>query len=138
MLDDYSFFLKLISENGNFLELLNKEISMPNIPFPTMGGKVMWNTIAEYNGWKLQQNMITQHARILDANDIRGAWGTISAMEKAMKRIAKSAETYGAQDSSQSRMNAMEELKKLKELLDIGAINKEEFEQKKAELMKKI
>ena len=50
MLDDYSFFLKLISENGNFLELLNKEISMPNIPFPTMGGKVMWNTIAEYNG----------------------------------------------------------------------------------------
>ena len=55
-----------------------------------------------------------------------------------MKRIAKSAETYGAQDSSQSRMNAMEELKKLKELLDIGAINKEEFEQKKAELMKKI
>ena len=25
MLDDYSFFLKLISENGNFLELLNKE-----------------------------------------------------------------------------------------------------------------
>ena len=93
MLDDYSFFLKLISENGNFLELLNKEISMPNIPFPTMGGKVMWNTIAEYNGWKLQQNMITQHARILDANDIRRAWGTISAMEKAMKRIAKSAET---------------------------------------------
>ena len=84
MLDDYSFFLKLISENGNFLELLNKEISMPNIPFPTMGGKVMWNTIAEYNGWKLQQNMITQHARILDANDIRRAWGTISAMEKAM------------------------------------------------------
>ena len=82
--------------------------------------------------------MITQHARILDANDIRRAWGTISAMEKAMKRIAKSAETYGAQDSSQSRMNAMEELKKLKELLDIGAINKEEFEQKKAELMKKI
>ena len=35
-------------------------------------------------------------------------------------------------------INAMEMLKKLKELLDVGAITQEEFDQKKAELMKQI
>lgn len=65
------------------------ELSFPNISFPTMGGEVFWNTLAEYNGWKLQQNMITHHARILDSNNIRIAWGTINGMEKAMDRMVK-------------------------------------------------
>ena len=63
------------------------KISMPNIPFPTMGGHVFWNTLAEYKGWKLQQNMITQHARILDENDVRRAWGSVQGMKKVLERL---------------------------------------------------
>jgi hypothetical protein len=69
------------------LNILDMEISMPNIPFPTMGGEVFWNNIAKYNGWNLQQNMITHHARIIDKNNVRIAWGTINGMTKALDRM---------------------------------------------------
>lgn len=65
-------------------------ISLPNINFPTMGGHVFWNNLAEYNGWRIQQNTLTQHCRILDPNDIRRAWGGMEAMEKLFKRLANS------------------------------------------------
>jgi len=80
-----------ISKNANsldlFLGILNKELSMPNIPLKTMGGHVFWTTLAEANGWKLQQNMVTHHARILDDDNTRIAWGTINGMQKAFERF---------------------------------------------------
>ena len=75
-------------------ELSNADISMPNIPFATMGGKVFWNTLAERNGYKLQQNMITQHARILNSDDVRVAWGTVSGMEKQFIRLTSGGTIY--------------------------------------------
>ena len=48
---------------------------MPNIKFPTMGGEVFWTDLAEYNGWRVQQNSFTKHCRILDPENIRIAWG---------------------------------------------------------------
>ncbi len=48
----------------------------PNFPLPTMGGRVFWKTIDENNGWKLQQNGITDHYWVLDPHDYRQAWGT--------------------------------------------------------------
>ena len=47
----------------------------PNIKFPTLGGKVFWDTIAERNGLKVQKNKITGHCRILDSDNFRLAWG---------------------------------------------------------------
>ncbi|MBQ9982007.1 MAG: hypothetical protein IJP18_05530 [Oscillospiraceae bacterium] len=52
----------------------------PNIPFPTFGGEVFWNTLSRCNGWRLQQNMITNHARIIDPNGFRRAWGDVRVM----------------------------------------------------------
>ena len=46
-------------------------ISMPNINFPTLGGVCFWNDIYAVNGWRLQQNTLSQHYRILDPNNIR-------------------------------------------------------------------
>lgn len=63
-------------------------VSMPNLPTPTMGGNVWWNTLAKCDGWRLQQNMLTQHARILDPNNVRRAWGDVSTMEKKFARIS--------------------------------------------------
>lgn len=98
MNSEYIEIFKELDRRGSkakeLLDILDMELSFPNIPFPTMGGEVFWNTLAEYNGWKLQQNMITHHARILDSDNVRIAWGTINGMEKAMDRMAKYLRKY--------------------------------------------
>lgn len=66
-----------------------RKVSLPNIPFPTMGGKVFWNELAECNGWRLQKNMITSHCRILDPDNVRRAWGGDDAMMDLFERINK-------------------------------------------------
>lgn len=43
----------------------------PHPPRPTMGGRVWWRTVREQNGWRIQQNLISQHYRILDPADGR-------------------------------------------------------------------
>ena len=92
---DYNDVLQTLSSgdrDSNIVQQLFDTLSkasMPNIPFPTMGGQVFWNTIAECNGWRLQQNMFTQHARILDSSNVRIAWGGIQGMMQTMKRMAE-------------------------------------------------
>ncbi len=56
-----------------------------NIEMPTMGGEFFWKDIEESNGYRLQQNTITGHARILGACNDRVAWGTIEGMKEKMK-----------------------------------------------------
>lgn len=58
----------------------------PNIAFPTMGGKVFWNDIAQYQGWRIQQNIFTEHCRILDENNIRRAWGSKEEMVEEFEK----------------------------------------------------
>ena len=141
---DYEKVLKILgdrsSHSDSLLRILDAELSLPNIPMPTMGGEVFWNNIAEFNGWKLQQNMFTHHARILDSDNVRIAWGTINGMEKAMKRMVSSLHQYDepAETTSAKQKAAMETLKQLKELLDMGAISQAEYDEKKAKLMKQI
>ena len=65
----------LAGEIINLTKTLKEADTLPNVPFPTLGGKVFWNTIAEQDGWKVQKNMFTQHCRVLDPNNIRLAWG---------------------------------------------------------------
>lgn len=77
---------------ASFLKILEAEIAMPNIPTPTMGGEVLWNTLCESHGWRLQQNMITHHARILNEKNVRIAWGTFNGMERALKRFIELSE----------------------------------------------
>ena len=141
---DYELVLKALGENSSttneLLKILDSELSLPNIPTPTLGGEVFWNNIAEYGGWKLQQNMITHHARILNSDNVRIAWGTINGMMKALDRMAACLHQYeeDPSDASQRRRNAMDELKSLKELLDLGAITESEYRAKKAKLMDQI
>lgn len=46
------------------------EDNEPKYP-KTMGGKVWWRIIEERNGYKLQQNIVSQHYRILNQEDER-------------------------------------------------------------------
>ena len=52
--------------------------STVNLPVPTAGGKVFWDSW-RVNGWKLQENTVFGNWRILDPDDVRQAWGTIEA-----------------------------------------------------------
>jgi len=44
--------------------------SEPDYP-RTMGGKIWWKTIEQTGTYKIQQNIVSQHYRILDQNDRR-------------------------------------------------------------------
>lgn len=84
---------KLIEKNAaKAIDFLNKELSMPNIPTPTMGGEVFWNDLAEFKGWRLQQNILSKHARILDPNNVHRACETVNGMYVDLDRLVESME----------------------------------------------
>jgi hypothetical protein len=45
--------------------------------FPTAGGKTWWSEVKSRNGWKLQQNKLSGHYRILDTDNWR-QWSGVS------------------------------------------------------------
>ena len=55
----------------------------PRAPRSTMGGRVWWQNVREREGWRIQQNLVSQHYRILDPQDGRlfssFDWGEIEA-----------------------------------------------------------
>ena len=61
-------------------------------------------------------------------------------MEKAMKRIMNLQKMAAAntESKSQSDMQKMEQLKKLKELLDLGILTETEYAEKKAKILAEI
>jgi len=61
----------------------------PNLEQSTAGGTVFWQTIAQKTGWRLQVNPVTGLARILDASDIRKAWGSEEAMREKFRRLTR-------------------------------------------------
>lgn len=75
--------LELIISNPTLLN------DMPNINFPTMGGHVWWRDLVSIDGWRIQQNSVTKHCRILDPTDIRRAWGSEEGMNSLFKKINK-------------------------------------------------
>ena len=62
---------------------------LPNWKRSTEGGLVFWNTLEEFEGWKLQQHKYSGHCRILDADDTRQAWGDQEKMKKSFDGVKK-------------------------------------------------
>lgn len=75
--------IEIISQNPELI----KDFDMPNINCKTMGGKIWWRDIAESNGWRIQQNSVTKHCRIIDPDDVRRAWGGEDAMVRLFNKI---------------------------------------------------
>ena len=85
----------LLMENPNLLMQISKtELSFPNIPLKVYDGKIFWETLIEYNGWELQQNTFSHHARILNNEKKRIAWGTLHGMEKALDEMIRISKKY--------------------------------------------
>lgn len=48
----------------------------PNFSTLTLGGRQFWADVEFFHQWRIQQNTMTGHFRLLDADDYRHAWGT--------------------------------------------------------------
>ena len=57
-------------ETTDIIMALAFQDSEPSYP-KTMGGKIWWKTLEETSNCKVQQNIVSQHYRILDQNDRR-------------------------------------------------------------------
>ncbi|MGG1669770.1 hypothetical protein ACIFOE_03805 [Paenibacillus sp. NRS-1783] len=83
--------IAMIASNPKLIgQLCDLVGSMPNIDFPTLGGKVFWDTLAESDGWQLQKNKLTDHYRLIDPNYVRKAWGSEKAMMSALEKLQPS------------------------------------------------
>ncbi|MCR4688140.1 MAG: helix-turn-helix domain-containing protein [Saccharofermentans sp.] len=56
------------TEVARVIALSGLDVRMPQ---RTMGGHIWWQNIKEAKGYKIQQNLISRHYRILDAEDHR-------------------------------------------------------------------
>lgn len=90
----YTDVLSLLSRAGSEGSLFRSQLSLPNIPMPVLDGGVFWSTIASWNGLRLQQHHLSRHARILDQDNVRIAWGTVNGMEMVLDRLARFQEKY--------------------------------------------
>ncbi len=53
---------------------------------PTLGGKQLWTDHAWRQGWRIQQNALTGHWRLLDPDNVRHAWGNRAACDEALEQ----------------------------------------------------
>jgi pimeloyl-ACP methyl ester carboxylesterase len=58
-----------------------------NLRTPTLGGKQFWADELFFHEWRIQQNVLTGHYRLLDGNDLRYAWGTLDECKAVLERI---------------------------------------------------
>lgn len=58
------------------------------IAIPTMGGRQFWSDVFAQAGWRIQENAITGHFRLLGPEDKRHQWGSYEACFEAFKNIS--------------------------------------------------
>ncbi len=56
-----------------------RHLGFINLPMPTAGGLQLWGDVFWGGGWRIQQHVWSGHHRLLDANNVRRAWGDFSA-----------------------------------------------------------
>ncbi len=68
---------------------------LPNLALPTLGGSQLWADLAFDGGWRVQRHVWTGHARLLDEDDVRRAWGSKAACLAALRDHGKAVEGQG-------------------------------------------
>jgi pimeloyl-ACP methyl ester carboxylesterase len=61
-----------------------------NLTTPTLGGKQLWRDSHVYAGWRIQENLLTGHFRLLDTGDTRRAWGTYAQCQAQLQQAKES------------------------------------------------
>ncbi|GGI11818.1 helix-turn-helix domain-containing protein [Gottfriedia solisilvae] len=65
--------------------LAHDEMNTPKVK--TLGGKLFWNEVEHKGIYRVQQNVISQHYRILDDSDYR--WYSSFELEDVMNRLSE-------------------------------------------------
>jgi hypothetical protein len=60
------------------------EPAPPNFPTATLGGQQFWSDELVLGDWRIQQNALSGHYRLLDDRDFRRAWGTYDQCRAAL------------------------------------------------------
>ena len=122
------------------MEAVNADMPLPNIPAKAKEESKVWHTLTEYNGFKLQQNVVTQHARILDSNNIRIKWGTMEGMDKAFDRMIERMEKNrkAVTEVAEGHETMIAKLKEIKDLNEQGIITDEEYEEIRMRYVEKL
>jgi pimeloyl-ACP methyl ester carboxylesterase len=53
----------------------------------TMGGRQFWGDVTFFRGWRIQQNVFTEHYRLLDPKDNRHASGSFKTCRDALEEL---------------------------------------------------
>jgi len=56
-----------------------------NLPMRTAGGLQCWGDRCWDGGWRIQENVLTGHCRLLAPNQVRQAWGSYAACQVALE-----------------------------------------------------
>ena len=69
-------------------------LNMENIPkwqidAKTFGGRQFWGDVQFFQGYRIQQNVLTKHYRLLDPGDVRRSWGTFEDCQEKLNAIAQ-------------------------------------------------
>ena len=139
---DLSQKFRVIIENGHTNQLCRQ--LRGNIDFVTAGGLVFWKELSSCNGWRLQQNNLSQHIRILNPDNIRKGFGSYKKIEKAIDavcsriKIEESADSSFSNSGESSSGDITAKLRELRKLHQEGLIDKEEYEKKKRDLLNRM
>lgn len=85
----YLAALRRVALGEDFAESVMVLQDMPTVEWPVIDAGVWWNVVDTSNGWKLERNKVTGHARILDPGKVRRAWGSMEKMRAAFEKIAR-------------------------------------------------
>ncbi|MEZ6122397.1 MAG: alpha/beta fold hydrolase [Planctomycetaceae bacterium] len=60
---------------------------MVNIRIKTLGGRQFWGDVRYCHGWRIQQNVMSRHCRLLDVFDVRHASGSLQDCRTALDAV---------------------------------------------------
>jgi pimeloyl-ACP methyl ester carboxylesterase len=82
--------MMVISLAASATSISAQESSMPlNIPLPTLGGVQFWTDHRYWHGWRLQQNALVDHWRIIDDRAFLRYQGTRDACEQYLVDVIR-------------------------------------------------
>jgi pimeloyl-ACP methyl ester carboxylesterase len=60
-----------------------------NLPTPTLGGTQLWRDSHVFAGWRIQENVLTGHFRLLDPEDTRRVWGSYAQVKERLDDLRR-------------------------------------------------
>ena len=60
-----------------------------SLPLPTLGGKQLWRDVFLHAEWRIQENVLTGHFRLLDPRDLRHAWGSFEDCRRQFETLRR-------------------------------------------------